>query len=265
MATMLFYNFKGGVGKTATSSIFAHQMVKKGKKVLLIDLDPQENATQVIKEAYEIERPKLNLFEALSRNSIKKSIVKVDDNFDLIPGDWEITLFQELYTKNTKHDSRLTLDKFIKPIHDDYDFIVLDVPPTNLQIVENAILAADVITLILQTQKSAYSGVLKTINIMSDIRNEYDEAHFTFVGIILYMYKSDGFVDNNITNTARELFEDGVFSNEIYQRERVKMWFFHGITNRPYDSHDVKTHEMYTLVFKELFLRAKRLGVDINE
>ena len=95
MSVLLFYNFKGGVGKTTISVLAADHFSKSGKKVLLIDLDAQASATLFFKNSYGNIVPKRSLYTSLQKESLRPSICHLDSNLDLIPGDWDMSLWNE--------------------------------------------------------------------------------------------------------------------------------------------------------------------------
>lgn len=261
--TLLFYNFKGGVGKTTISVIAADHLSRNHKKTLLMDLDAQASATQIMEASYgkiEIRKP---LRESLNDNTLKDSIVHLDDCLDILPSDWSMSLWNQDAQKVPQHDRNLILKKDLTHIKRNYDYIILDVPPTLSTLVNNAVLASDYVTLVLQTQRSSYESVLNTIQYLSQLQKEYTgQTNFDLAGIILYLVSRRGKTDLEIVQQARELFGDSVFSNQIFRRERVKMWANQGITHKERDVHDRQTHEMYSLVLHELLYRIGEIDND---
>lgn len=254
MSVLLFYNFKGGVGKTTISVLAADHFSKAGKKVLLIDLDAQASATLFFKNSYGNIVPKRSLYTSLQKESLRPSIYHLDSNLDLIPGDWDMSLWNQSLEKLPQRERNLVLQKYLTPLEDDYDFIILDVPPTLSTLVNNAVLASDYIVLVLQTQSSSYEGVLRTAKYLSQLRSDY-EANFKLLGIVLYLVSKQANSDTSIAKEARETFGDAIFANSIYHRERVKRWANEGLTHKPNDVHDKRTHEMYSLFLKEVLYR----------
>ncbi|AUJ31019.1 MAG: ParA family protein [Liquorilactobacillus hordei] len=261
MATMLFYNFKGGVGKTSLSTITAFQLVRKNKKVLFVDLDAQANATDILSKTYEEPKPERSLYDSLMKGDLKPSICSLHSHLDLLPSDWSMSLWNQSVEKLDVRSRNLILKTLLEPIKNNYDYIILDVSPTLSTLVNNAVLASDAVTIVLQTQQSAFTGALKTASYLQDLRNDYN-ANFKLTGIILYLMKKSGSVDNSIADTAKKEFSDGIYANEIYSRERVKKWANNGITAKPTDPHDNATHEMYNLVIKEHLYRMKEMGIN---
>lgn len=267
MSTLLFYNFKGGVGKSSLSVILTYHLVRAGKKVLFVDLDPQANGTELLGATYSptgvVPEPERSEFDGLLKGNLQKSIVHLDKNIDVIPSEWDMSLWNQKVERVDQHQRNLILKTLLEPIKFNYDYVILDVPPTLSTLVTNACLASDYITIVLQTQRSAYTSALKTAKYLADLRRDYD-TNFKLTGVILYLMKKGGHVDTGIAREARVNFGEALYANQIYGRERVKYWSDNGITDKPKDHHDQATHEMYSMIFKEFLLRVKELGDDTN-
>ncbi|MDF7683781.1 ParA family protein [Lactobacillus sp. ESL0679] len=261
MSTLLFYNFKGGVGKTSLAAILSYQLAEKNKKVLAVDLDAQANLTDILSKTYGEVNPKISLFDSLNNGNLSDSICHLNSNLDILPADWSMSLWNQSVEHLDKKKRNFILSVLLTPLKDKYDFIILDVPPTLSTLVNNAVLAADAISIVLQTQQSAFTGALKTASYLQQLREDYN-ADFKMLGIILYLMKKTGAIDNNIAKLAKEEFKNGVYANEISTRERVKRWSNNGITNNKKDIHDQATQRMYELVLNETLYRMQKLGVD---
>lgn len=243
-------NFKGGVGKTTACVLFSYLLEKKGKKVLVIDFDPQSNSTEIIKETYKTELSnKLSFYEGLKSLNLEDSIVKITNNLDLIPADWNLSKLPDLLEEYKKSERYYLLQALIKKVKKNYDYVFIDVPPTLSGFTNNAILASDFVIMVLQTQQQAFSSSLKFVSYLKDLKEDY-HSHFELLGVIQYMIKRDGKVDNEIIEASSNLFEEAVFSNKIYQRERVKRFGKNGITDN--DTHDERVLFMYSELLNEI-------------
>lgn len=252
--TLLHFNFKGGVGKTTLSVINTYLLGAKNK-VLLIDLDPQANATEIMKATFNTEiEPTVSLYNGLLNFDLSNSIVSITNNISIIPADWELSLWPGKIERIKSHDRMLILSELIKSFKEQFDYIIIDVPPTLSIFTNNAILASDYVSLVLQTQKQAYTSVLKTAQYMYQLKNDFN-ASFNVTGVILYLVKKDAKVDKEITEAANKSFGDAVFSNRIWQQERVKLFSNEGIKNE--DHWDKRALNMYRMVLKE---QLKRIG-----
>ncbi|WP_255552604.1 ParA family protein [Lactobacillus sp. Sy-1] len=257
---LLHFNFKGGVGKTTMTVLDTYLLNRMGKKVLLIDMDPQANATEIINTTFKNkERPKTSFYDGLMKFDLSDSIVNITDNLDLIPSDWALSSWPGKVEKYNRHDRALILKNLIEPFRSKYDFILFDVPPTLSTFTNNAILASDDITLVLQTQRQAYTSILKTAKYMYQLREDYD-AKYNVLGVVLYLVKNNAKTDNEISNSAKESFGDAVFKNYVYQQERIKVFGDEGIRDNDY--WDKRALKMYQATLDE---ELDRIGAIDNE
>ncbi|MHA8111264.1 ParA family protein [Lactobacillaceae bacterium Melli_B4] len=257
---LLHFNFKGGVGKTTMTVLDTYLLNRMGKKVLLIDMDPQSNATEVINETFKNKnKPKTSFYDGLMKFDLKNSIVKITDHLDMIPSDWELSSWPGKVEKYNRHDRALILKNLIEPFRDNYDYILFDVPPTLSTFTNNAILASDYIALVLQTQRQAYTSILKTAKYMYQLREDY-KANYEVLGVILYLVKNNAKTDKEISTSAKDSFGDAVFNNYIYQQERIKVFGDEGIHDQDY--WDKRALDMYQQILDE---ELQRIGDAENE
>ncbi|UQS86155.1 AAA family ATPase (plasmid) [Nicoliella spurrieriana] len=257
---LLHFNFKGGVGKTTMTVLDTYLLSRMGKKVLLIDMDPQSNATEIINATFDNhERPKTSFYDGLMKFDLSGSIVHITEHLDMIPSDWALSAWPGKVEKRNRHDRALILRDLIEPFRDHYDYILFDVPPTLSTFTNNAILASDYITLVLQTQRQSYTSILKTAQYMSQLRADYD-AKYDVIGVILYLVKNNAKTDTEISNEAKKSFSDAVFHNHIYQQERIKVFGDEGIRDK--DHWDKRALKMYQATLDE---ELKRIGDFNNE
>lgn len=259
LATLLFYNFKGGVGKTTLSVMAADHLSRKGKKVLVVDLDAQASATNFLEKTYKEVTPMRPLVDSLNSGSLKESICNVSDNLDLLPSDWDMAHWNEIAERAPIRERNLILSRLLEPLKGRYDYIIIDVPPTLSTLVNNAVLASDFVVLVFQTQSSSLDGIQHTISYLSQLQRDY-QAKFALLGIVLYLVSKRDQADISVAKQAEEIFKDQkdiFFENPIYQRARVKHWATFGITHNAKDVHDRKTHQMYSNVFNEVLKRMR--------
>ncbi|MGM9988819.1 MAG: ParA family protein [Bacillaceae bacterium] len=248
-------NFKGGVGKTTTSVLFSYLLQEQGKRVLLLDLDPQANATNFIFKTFGVKSsPSMSLFESFKEQDLSKALMTVSPNLDILPSDIDLVGFQmHLYTIVKNSDKRhyflsFLLEKLQKKIGKEYDYIIIDVPPTISEFTNNAIVASDYVLLVMQTHEDSYGSAVKMIDYMRDLK-EFNE-NIKLLGVIPYLVYQKGNVDHEVINDARNTFGDLVFENQIHSRERIKRFSKDGIKNE--DMHDKKVLDMYRKVLNEL-------------
>ncbi|EGQ0541956.1 ParA family protein [Staphylococcus aureus] len=238
-------NFKGGVSKTSTTNGISYILSQKLKyKTLVIDLDPQADATETLLLSFE-GKIKNALYETFEKSlDVKDCVVKLDRNLDLLPSDFNMIGFPQLLEDlgYNRFDGATLIDKLISPIKEEYDYIIIDTPPTISDYSSNAIYACDYSLIVMQTHRRSYRAVEKFIEYLSLFKDNY-QLDFEIVGILPVMFKKSGKIDNAVLNDAKEKYGEYLFSSYIYQRDRVKLWDETGITDNDY--HDKKVLDMY--------------------
>lgn len=246
-------NFKGGVGKTTVTTLFSY-LLMRDNKVLLIDFDPQANATEIIKATFgDSQIPaRNNFYEGIKKQDLNQSITVYDSNLHCIEGDWNMVKLPSLLEDYKKSEKDLLLSYLIKDIKKDYDYVLIDVPPTLSDFTNNALVASDYVVVPMQTQEQALTSSVKFIQYIKDIKNSYS-LNLELLGIIPYLIKRNGTVDIAIMNEAKELFNGAIYKENIFQRERVKGFAKNGIKNT--GIHDERVLYMYSLVLNETLER----------
>lgn len=286
--TLLFGNMKGGVGKTTNSVMVAYQLAKMGYKTLVCDLDPQANATQLLRRTYGLQHDGADLkidktmMVALSEQDIKSAIVNIMDNLDLLPSSedfksypdfLEITFMpdKEKIAENpsslqsemaTVKEQRISyFAKQLEKVKDDYDVVVIDVPPTLSVFTDSAIYATDEIVIVLQTQQRSLDGAETFFEYLQQMYNSYEDVDFDILGVLPVLLKTRSGLDDQILEDAKEDFgEDTLFDQIIHHMERLKRYDRTGIADHELtkaDIHDRKIHYIYSELTKEIVERLK--------
>ncbi|XIF19949.1 MAG: ParA family protein [Acetilactobacillus jinshanensis] len=255
--TLLHSAFKGGCGKTAITVITAYLLRHMGKRVLLIDLDPQANSSEIMSYTYHShQKPVVSLYHGLLHFDLSHSIVHLDSKMDVIPSDWSLSVWPEKIEKYNMHDRNLILKHVLAPLKPKYDYILIDVPPTLSAFTNNALLASDYVSLVLQTQRQSYTSVLKTAQYMYQLKQSYPkEANYQLLGVILYLVKKHAKTDREISNEAKKSFGNAVYKHPIWQQERIKVFGDQGIHNEDY--WDRRAFKMYKGTVNEELNRMK--------
>lgn len=256
-------NQKGGTGKTSTTALVAYELAKKGKKILLIDCDPQTNLTQLMTKTAAAKDELLiidhTLFGMLIKNiPLEKGIKPVMDNLDFIPAASDLNMFSRWLDKqNLNEKEKVTyLYKHIAPLENKYDLIFLDVSPTMSLLNDNVFMTCDYIVIMLQTQERSLNGARDFIwYLQSNLINQF-HAKVNIVGVLPVLSKRGGSVDNEIlAQAAYDLGDENIFKHKIMQMERVKRYDLTGITDVEKNRWDKETHEAYTQVAEEMLER----------
>lgn len=295
MTAILFGNMKGGVGKTTNSVMTAYHLARKGYKTLVCDLDPQANATQLLRRTYGLQHDddlKIDqtMMVALSNEDIRPAIVSIMDNLYLLPSSEDFKNYPDfLEMKYMPDKSRvdsgdanalrvemarvkeLRISYFAKQlakVNDDYDFVIIDVPPTLSVFTDSAIYATDYVIIVLQTQQRSLDGAITFFEYLQQMYDDYDAVNFDILGVLAVLLKNHAGIDNQILKDAEETFGDSmVFDRVIRHMERLKRYDRTGIAEKDltkYDMHDTQVHDIYNDLTNEMLKRLEDKGVKLH-
>lgn len=289
--TLLFGNMKGGVGKTTNSVMVAYQLAQAGYKTLVCDLDPQANATQLLRRTYGLQHNGEDLkidktmMVALSEESISSAIVNIMDNLYLLPSSEDFKSYPDfLEIKFMPDKEKIQQDpsslqsemsyvkeqrisyfaKQLKSVNDDYDIIIIDVPPTLSVFTDSAIYATDEVIIVLQTQQRSLDGAETFFEYLQQMYNSYSNVDFDILGVLPVLLKKRSGLDNQILRDAEEDFGDNtLFDTIIHHMERLKRYDRTGIADKNLtrsDIHDRRIHYIYSQLTQEIVQRLKNKG-----
>jgi chromosome partitioning protein len=225
-------NQKGGVGKTTTAINLAASLAVLEKKVLLIDADPQANATSGL--GFDPNNVTTSIFECMVDNVDPHEIVLKTStpNLDLIPSHIDLVGAEILLVDkpNREHVMRLAISK----IRNDYDFVIIDCSPSLGLITLNAMTASDSVIITVQCEYFALEGLGKLLHTIKIVQSRFNEG-LDIEGILLTMYDSRLRLAKQVVEEVQEHFKDLVFDTLIARNTKLGESPSHGKTILEYD------------------------------
>ncbi|QXP74211.1 ParA family protein [Tenacibaculum sp. AHE15PA] len=211
-------NQKGGVGKTTTSINLASSLGVLEKKVLLIDADPQANATSGL--GLDVESIEFGTYQVLEHTiSAKETIVKTSSpNVDLIPAHIDLVAIEiELVDKQARE---YMLKKALADIKDDYDYILIDCAPSLGLITLNSLVAADAVIIPIQCEYFALEGLGKLLNTIKSVQKIHN-PDLDIEGLLLTMFDSRLRLSNQVVEEVKKHFSSMVFDTIVHRNIRL--------------------------------------------
>jgi len=226
-------NQKGGVGKTTTTVNLAASLGVLEKKVLLIDADPQANATSGL--GIDIESVEAGSYQLLEHTIVaKETVVKTNSpNVDLIPAHIDLVAIEiELVDKDSRE---YMLKKALKDLVNEYDYILIDCAPSLGLLTLNALTAADSVIIPIQCEYFALEGLGKLLNTIKSVQKIHN-ADLDIEGLLLTMYDSRLRLSNQVVEEVQKHFSEMVFETIIQRNVRLSEAPSYGETIIDYDA-----------------------------
>lgn len=194
-------NQKGGVAKTTSTFNIATSLAQKGKKVLMIDIDPQASLTIYAGfEPYEHDLTIINVLKE-PKFDISTCIYAVNDNLSLIPSRIELAgLEMELLSRTARE---LILTRALDKVKDNYDFVVIDCPPQLSTLTVNALACSDKVIIPCKTDYLAYRGLNQLMETIQIVKSNF-KPNLEVVGVLATMFESRAKDDNDILDILKE-------------------------------------------------------------
>lgn len=252
-------NFKGGVGKTKIVTMLGYDnAVMKGRKTLVLDMDPQANASQVLAKTGNINMVEKTITNGIQEGTLENCITPIMKNLDLIACDTSFRSFSRYVISNfeTEEEQISVLSNLLEPIKDNYDEIFIDVPPTISEYSDNAMAASDYSIIAFQTQEESLDGISKYVNYQNFMVERYG-IDLQVIAIIACMLDPDSQLDFDVLEEAKEMYETAVLDTIVTYQNRLKRYSREGIylnkyKNGNYDQWDFKAHELFTTILNEI-------------
>ena len=212
MKTISIFNQKGGVGKTTSVVNLAVALSKLGKKVLVIDFDPQANTTTGLGlDRNQVEK---SIYKMFYEEDYKDYIVKTDDGPYLIASENSLSGLEVELVSLDEEERLKMLYQIIEEIKKDFDLILIDCPPSLGLLSLNALVASDSIIIPIQTEYYALEGVSELLKTYNTVKNSIKED-LEIEGILLCMFDQRTNLSYEVVEEVKSYFKDKVFATMI--------------------------------------------------
>lgn len=247
-------NQKGGVGKTTTSITLSSMLAQKNKKVLLIDADPQGNATSGLGVEKNIEK---SVYDLLVEETTVNEIVKETNikNLKVCPSNINLAGAEVELVSMMSREQRLK--EKIEEVRGEYDYIIIDCPPSLGLITLNAFTASNSVLIPIQCEYYALEGLGQLINTINLVKKHLNKS-LEVEGALLTMYDIRTNLSNQVVNEVKKYFGDKVYKTVIPRNVKLSEAPSYGMPITLYDSKS-KGAKSYDKFVKE-FLKSNEFA-----
>jgi len=200
-------NHKGGVGKTTSTQNIGVALSRKGKKILLVDLDPQAN----LSDAFGYSEVETSIYDALT-DKAELPIVQIGENLSLAPSNLDLSVAEIELSGKTGRE--FVLKDILESVRENYDYILIDCPPSLGLLTINALTVSTEVYIPLDSQYFSMKGLDKLIFIIEQIKKRLNKS-VEISGVFLTQFDNRVVVNRNIAEMIQDSFPDKVFKTKI--------------------------------------------------
>jgi chromosome partitioning protein len=253
MKIVAIANQKGGVGKTTTAVNLGSALAERGQRILIIDLDPQANATSALGMQ---ELNGESIYEPLLAGAsiVEKILPTRLPNLFLIPSDLDLAGAEVEIARMSDHLTRLAKTLSIFRKDQTFDFVLLDCPPSLGILMTNALAAADEILTPIQCEYFALEGLVKIVRVVEQIRDSGANDHIEIGGIIMTMFDSRTNLSGQVVAEVRKHFGEKVYKMVVPRSVRLSEAPSFGKSILEYDSSGAGAYA-YRALAREFLVR----------
>lgn len=247
-------NQKGGVGKTTTSVNLGACLADAGQKVLLIDLDPQGNATSGL--GIDKRQLESSVYDVLINDVALSEVIMPSSHpgLDIVPATIELSGAEVELTSMMARETRLK-DAFGQ-VRDQYDFILIDCPPSLGLLTINAFTATDSILIPVQSEYYALEGLSQLMNTIQLVRKHFNR-NLAVEGVLLTMFDKRTNLGQEVNAEVKKVFGNKVYQTVIPRNVRLSEAPSHGLAIVDYDKRSTGAHEYQQLAKEVLAAHGK--------
>ena len=249
--TIVIANQKGGVGKTTTAINLSASLADLGKKILVIDTDPQGNTSSGLGvEKNEVENTVYELLigESKIEECIQKDVIEnldiISSNINLAAAEIELTGFEE---------KEFILKKAVDQVRENYDFIIIDCPPSLNTLTINAMCAADTVLVPIQCEYYALEGLSQLMNTVELVRDRLN-PNLEIEGVVFTMYDARTNLSLQVVENVKANLDQRIYKTIIPRNVRLAEAPSYGMPITKYDARSTGA-ESYRLLAEEVINR----------
>lgn len=247
---------KGGVGKSTTAGILAYFLARDNYKVLAVDMDSQGNMTDLLtQQEYDYFEEK-TILEAFEDGSVENYIYEVNENLHVVPSDdYFATLAIRLYTSSEMSyikEKSMGLKMILEPVMNDYDFIIIDTPPSLSEPMVNSLCASDYVLVLAESSKWAFNAVPRFIETVEKAKDF--NPSLEVLGILRTMNDARRADTRAFAEIIKETWPELCFDVIIKRKATTGRLSLDGI----FDNKEIASAlDQYEIFYKELMERVK--------